>query len=485
MADLYVGDIQALEFLKALLTPGTASNAPRSALLPPSQHLAFIATLSVHPTLTTRAKSSERIETANLALQYLRLVIRHVGPVHETLRDAFVFHGRGKLNRRGATTRRRTTGDNASPTAEQTQIIASELAESDSLWARSEDFWQLVGWSFNCSILHKRRWDWWSSLLGLMIETLEIDWIVRGQHLEDDALEKSLIVIFIKSGSDTAGKERKILRAVLADGRARAVTEFGEIWQNETKVLKKDGAVKKAEERIDIEADNYGDYMEEEDDADLEDSESEPPSPPAEKKSGSNGSMLDVTQSLGGIDAVNLRMRLLSLLSKVSFALPQAFTPLNDLYHIFFEHIRPLSVPAFFSVMSPAGLCPFEPTAASTLTQYILRSIIAADAPLPPNDDLSQETLETSYLPFAANTNGITDNVKVSLCIETLLRLLDQHGALDWTPDLQDRAEAGIKARTAKAKGKRKKKSIDGSGEEQWLKASADRIRIVVDMTKR
>ena len=483
-ADRLCGDIQALGFLKTLLTSGSTSNTPQSALLPPSHHLAFIATLSIHPTLTTRAKSLERIETANLALQYLKLVLRHIGPVQDPLRDAFAFHSQVKVNRRGTSTRRRTTGDDASPIVDHEQKIASEFADAGSLWTRADDFWHVVGWSFNCSVLHRRRWEWWSSLLALLIEILETDWNIRQELLKDDALEKSLIVKYIRSGSDIVGKERRILRAVFADGHARAVTEFSEIWQNETKTLKKDGVIKKAEEKMDIEADNYGDYMEEENDADLEDSESEPPSPSAGPVDCFDGSNSDVAQTLGGTDAVTLRVRLLSLLSKVSSALPEAFTPVNNLYHIFFEHIRPLSIPAFFSVMSPAGLCHFEPTAASTLTQYILRSIIAADAPLPPNDDLSQETLETSYLPFAANTNGINDNVKVSLCVETLLRLLDQYVGLDWNPEFQDRADAGIQARKVKAKEKRTKKGLKGNRDEHWLQSSADRIRIVVDMTK-
>lgn len=428
----------------------------------------------------------DRIEAANLALQYLQLVLRHVGPADDIVRDAFTFQGKGKSNRRRTPGRRKTKGESGSPAAEYGEGINSDLADAGSLWAQADDFWQVIGWSFNCSVLYKHRWDRWRALLDFMIELLEMDWKNRKEALENGALEQSLIVKYINSGGTLAGSERKILRAVFADGNSKAIAEFGEIWQNETKALKKDGAVKKAEARIDIEADNYGDYMDEENDADLEDSGSESSSPPAESDNRFPGSTPDIAQSLGGMDSINLRVRLLSLLSKVSEALPDAFAPLNDLYHIFFEHIRPLPIPAFFAIISPSGLYHFDKTAASTLTQYILRSIVAAAAPLPPNDNLSQDILEASYLPFAANTNSMIDNTKVSLCVETLLRLLDQYVGLEWTPELRDRAEAGIKARTTKAKGKRTKRGSDmiSSSDGKWLLASADRIRMIVELAK-
>ena len=368
-----------------------------------------------------------------------------------------------------------------SPTAENDEGIDSELADAGSLWMQADSFWHIIGWSFNCSVLHKNRWERWRALIDFMIGFLEMDW--NGRREDSGDLQQSAIVKYIEGGGAGAGKERKVLRAVFADGQQKAVAEFGEIWPNETKALKKDGAAKKAEAKIDIEADNYGDYMEDENDADLEDPESHPST---ESPLRSNKLPSDVAQGLGGMCSTHLRIRILSLLSKVSDALPDTFTPLNNLYHHFFEHIRPLPLPAFFTMMMPSGLRPFEPTAASSLTQYILRSIIAAAAPLPPNDNLSQDILEVHYLPFAANTNNLVDNVKVSLCVETLLRLLDQCVGLEWTQELLDRAETGIQARTAKVKGRRTKKSMDevGACDMAWLESSAERIRMVIEMSR-
>lgn len=476
---------QALNLLTSLLIFGSASSSPLPTFLPPPQYLALIATLAVHPTLTTRAKTLDRIQASNLALRYLRLVLKHAGPVHGNFNDAFVFNSLSLSSRRGGSGRRRTTGEGVHPPTDNNDGIHTELANAGSLWARTEDFWQVVGWCFNCSILHKRRWERWNAWLTYMIEVLEGDWEARENGEGGESRGKSLIMTYIISGVTTGGRQRKILRAVFADGRTKSVAEFGEIWQNETKELKKDTDVKKAEKNIDIEADNYGDYMDDEDDEDLEDSPDDSSSPD-ESNSQLQDSIPNAADDLGGMDSINLRLRLLSLLSKVSAVLPHDFTDLSTLYDNFLHHIRSLPIPAFFLIISPTTLRVFSPAAASSLSQYILRSLIAASAPLPLNDNMSQDILERSYLPYSANTSSTVDNTKVSLCVETLLRLLDYHVGLAWTPGLQEAAEVGIKARTAKAKKKQTKRGTNGDGtcDGTWLAASAERIRGVVGMAK-
>ena len=464
---------------------------PQPAMIPSAQHLALVATLAVHPALTTRAKTLERLKAADMALQYLRLLLRHVSPVTSIFGDAFVFVGHGKSSGRRNPARRRTAGEGTSPITDYTEMIGSVLAATGSLWARTDDFWQVVGWSFNCSIIHKNRWERWSAWLEFMIDLFEIDWNVRKDEAEIRELQNSLIMTYITSGGTAAGNEKRILRAVFADGRPKCVSEFGEIWENEAKRLKKDSALKKAEAKIDIEADNYGDYMEDEEDVGSEEYDTEMLSLNADQNSQLHDSLSDVGESLGGMDSIRLRIRLLSLLSKASDAFPELFTPVNTLYQTFFEHIRPLPIPAFFAIMSPSGIRFLEPTAASTLTQYILRSTITSAAPLPSNDDISQDILERCYLPFPANTNSMIHNTKVSLCVETLLRLLDRQFGLEWTSELHQLTETGInsriaKAKPTKAKNKRAKKGIDENDDcdRTWLISSSERIRMVVEMAR-
>ncbi|KAL8717994.1 MAG: hypothetical protein Q9225_004816 [Loekoesia sp. 1 TL-2023] len=198
-------------------------------------------------------------------------------------------------------------------------------------------------------------------------------------------------------------------------------------------------------------------------------------------------SLPDVSAPLGVPQSVILRLRLLSLLSTVSVFLPHTFTPLPTLYDLYLEHIRPLPLPQFFLLVSPSSMQYLHLSAASSLTQIILRSVIASSAPLPPTDDMTQETLERCYLPYPANTSNISDNAKVSLCIETLLRLLQRHCGLDWSENFQESVEKGIEAREQKAKkaGKGKGKGKGGGEDERmWLRGSAERIRGAVQLSK-
>ena len=480
-------DTQALKFLISLITPGnTISRTP--ALLPPPQHIALACTLAVHPTLTTRAKSEDRLEAANLALRYLRLVLKLVGPVNGNLQDAFVFTGIGTSSRRGTVGRRRTT-DELHTSSDDEHNINSDLAGPGAIWSQAEDFWQVVGWAFNCSVHHKRRWEYWSLWLEYMIEVLEKDWETRVVEFEtypnddSDPRATSMIVQYLSAGESTTWRDRKILRAIFADGSARSMAEFPEIWKNETRERKKASEDRSRQiAKIDFKEGNYGDYNVSES-SELEEST---PSSPIAPISPPPDEVPDVAAALGGTQSIGLRLQLLSLLSNVSAMVPETFLPLPALYDLCHEQIRPLPLPTFFIFMSPASLSLVTAAAASTLTQYILRSFIASGAPLPPTDSIAQDILESHFLPFAANTQSVADNARVSLCIETLLHLLAKHVGLEWSEGLVEASEKGIEAREQKAKREGKKRMDSGQtgGERIWLTASAQRIRFMVDMCK-
>lgn len=417
-----------------------------------------------------------------------------VGSVNSSLDEAFVFSGVGASSRRGGSGggRRRAIVEDTSPTRSGSDEIENDLAQTGAIWAQAEDIWQVVGWAFNCSVLHQKRWARWCVWIEYMLDVFEEDWKVREfQDMEsddeeaDDQREKSMIVKSLSAEGVTAGRERKVVRAIFADGSARSAAEFPEIWKNETKERKNEVESKKMVKKIDIEADNYGDYLEDDEDSDSEasdpnPSEAQPPSLP--------NPLTDLSTPLGGTPALHLRLRFLSLLSIVSNSLPASFTTLGSLYDNYLEHIRPLPTPTFFMLISPSNLSLFSAPAASSLVQYILRSLITSSAPTPAGDDLTQQVLQENYLPFPANTSSIADNAKVSLCVETLLRLLDRHAGLAWTPALQEATESGIAAREGKAtkastnkKRGRDVRSVSGGGDERiWLRASAERIRSVV-----
>ena len=467
------------------MTSGALPPFQLAATIAPPHFLSLIATLTVHPTLTTRAKSIERSHAAGLAGRYLRVILEGVGPIESNLAEAFKFRSLGTGSRRNPRGRQRTS--KAEGPRKDDEEIVNDLANIGSLWTRGEDQWQVIGWAFNCSILHRRRWDVWRGWLAYMVDVLEADWNMRFAE-GWESLEQSLLVRQIRGESMTAGNDRRILRAIFADGKGRAANEFREVWPNETKELRKEDDPKKPVKRIDIEANDYGDYMDEENDADLEDeSENSIPRSASPSKAGRKGVKSKASYDadhLGDADSLHLRLRLLALLSAVSAHIPRCFVSTRNLYDLLLEYIRPLPLPTFFLVISPAGLRHFPVSAASSLTQYILLTIISSSAPQPPNDHLNQEVLEQCYLPWAASSIGTVDNAKVSLCVETLLRLLDREGALDGTERLLETAERGIKARQNRLDRKKGKGGRDSSGGRDedigWLEGSAERIRTAV-----
>ena len=100
---------------------------------------------------------------------------------------------------------------------------------------------------------------------------------------------------------------------------------------------------------------------------------------------------------------------------------------------------------------------------------------------------MTQATLENCYLPYPANTGSISDNAKVSLCVETLMRLLQRHCGLYWSDSLSDAVEKGVNARQQKAKnvGKgRGRGKADAEGERMWLGGSERRIKGLVELVK-
>ncbi|KAI9844438.1 MAG: hypothetical protein M1838_002196 [Thelocarpon superellum] len=520
---------QGLSLLKSLVTAGNSTSDPSStpAFRPPPQHLALAATLVVHPTLTTRAASRDRIIASNEALSLLRATLQVFGPTNANFRAAFAFVGPGG-GRRGPSHRRGGGGDEDSPESEDNvDAINTELAKHGSLWSLGEDFWHVVGWALNCSVAHPHRWARWKLWLDVMLDILEQDWLDR----EDLAAEKaskdagaessreieeifttSLIVKYLPTELGRYGGNRRVVRAIFADGSAKSMNEFKEVFRNETKEIKKDADTKRNRaSRVNVDEEHYGDYFDDDVDDDIDDvgyadDASRPPtgldSSEAEVEKAAPRKPDDASTCFGDLESILLRQRLLALLSSLASTLPTHFTTLESLYSTYVEHLRPLDLPTFSLFTSPTMLPYISSAARSSMTQLLLRSLISSTAPFPrqppatpsststgpqqaQQDDLSQETLEQCFLPYSANTSSVMDNAKVSLLVEALLRLLDLHVGVTPTPALRDAVERGIRAREARAKpsGRRRedvKRAEDLAG--VYLKASAARLRAFVEL---
>jgi len=289
------------------LTSGTSNpNHAIAAYIPLPQQLALAATLSVHPQFTTRAKSDDDLFLANEALKLLHNVNKVVGPIKADFATAFAFQSL-KPSRHG----KRRAADSPPEEIENEGYIRSAFASEKSLFAQVDDVWQVIGWVFNCSIVWKSRWERWKLWVELFLDVVEDDWTERGNMANSsgsiEPLQESLLMQYLTRVKGRT-ERRRLMRAILTDGRKKALNEFPEIFENETKERK----VRFPRERqeLNLDQDQWGDYdLDEEEDEFIEDTNhlsgedlEDMPSPH--------------TNDFGGLESVLLRQRFLVLVCK-------------------------------------------------------------------------------------------------------------------------------------------------------------------------
>ncbi|KAL4872995.1 hypothetical protein BDV12DRAFT_114993 [Aspergillus spectabilis] len=506
---------QALSLLLNALSSHPDASTP--VFVPSPQHLSLAATFLVHPSTTSRPKTTEEEEAPHVSLRLLRLVNSLVGPTAAHFNTAFLFthfetsrHGRRRHidDGRSASKNRLTTDGQRKP-LNLDRDIPIDLAQSASVWSRAEDFWHAVGWAFNCAVLHPARWEHWQIWLEFMCEVLEEDWAERQRKdkgLSTDWRKESLIFHYIKNSSHGFGRNRRILRSIFADGGATAVNEFREVFHHELKLSRKkptkDKESKKREAAaVDIDAEEYGDFYlttdHEDDDSSGRDSKrprrtqgtrskrtaAATPTP----KPTPDSTYPDPTLSsflLGDMTSLALRQRLLHLLSIVSQSLPTHFMDLQDLYLLLVENIRPLPLPIFQSFVSPFALPYFSPAAHSTLCEFLLFRLRESAAPDTDDEYLTQAKLEKCFLPFAAATPSLSDNTKMSITLETLIMLLADSDMLHVTAETKLLAKKGIIRRAEKAQAETRKNQFARRSEDlecSWLGESAERLMFLME----
>ena len=528
---------QALNFLLSITSNSVSANDRVGPVtIPPTSHLALAATLAVHPKTTTRTNEREKWNQANTALRLLKLVHSLVGPIHANFNLAFSFRKFDFRFSRRKDAREDDCAGGINDSASGDNDLNTTYARSHSLWTRTEDFWRLVGWSFNCACLpgvYAARWAQDRLLLEFILDVLETDWHIRTTG-DNPSPEESLLWQYIELSSGGHARQRRILRAIFADGSARSLSEFHEIFAHELEQPKQenDGAVKKLEKQdhVNIDEDEYGDYLGHDDDdvsdrgGDDGDTMSTGTGRPGKRirrirtpssrgltprsstgslrsgyssnDEGQASSCSSTAQTLGDKTSLTLRLRLLRLLTYVSAhdtltdTSPTTFPDLDELLTVFVEFIRPLSLPTFAQIVLPSASNPFDAATLISLCEEILQRTLERSTPTRHSlAFLSQEKLVEEYLPFAASKNSIEANARTSILLESLTRILASVGTLKKNGLLFAAVTNGVERRTSKvaelAEKKTGKKLKKMAGEEaiawDWLVESGERIGKIVD----
>ena len=155
-----------------------------------------------------------------------------------------------------------------------------------------------------------------------------------------------------------------------------------------------------------------------------------------------------------------------------------------------------LPLPAFSLLISPSASSQLPVEVFVSLSQFLMLRLLPNNAPRPHTvtqrngDDLSQDILEKCFLPFPANTSSIDDNAKVSILVESMLRLLMKLDKVYHYSGLNSAVEDGILARENKIKngrGRRDNNSARRKEEENdrmWLTASGERLQSMLAWIK-
>lgn len=502
---------QAFSLLSSSLSAGHASAQILPAHVPPIEHLALAATLSVHPGLTTRTKDADKHAASDEAASYLRSVQKTVGSHNAGLDKAFRFVPRTQATTlRQPRTKGRPSAHNAANDGgeEAQQSIRSMYAGVEAVWKSAEDFWHVLGWAMNCSVAHKHRWERWKVWLELMLDVLASD--LESRVLGGD-VEESLLAVYLRPIGEGRNNKRRLMRAVLADGSQKSLAEFDEIWRNEAKLPKSKQDDEKAgmKRKLDLENGDFGDYFDDESELDspatsmprsrsatalpVSRSSRQPSATHNDSEegdteacgSGDKSSQPAGVDAFGGMDSIKLRQCLLALLIRYCSIAPAAFLDTEDLFDLYTEFLRPLPLPVFqqFVLSSERWLGSNEQ---SSLNQMLLRPLLTSTAPPYHENALTQRDFEVQFASYAANTTSVVNNAKVSLLVEDLLRLLWRSGGLVYSGKLRKVVERGIQARSDKAAWDGRRKTGVKAAEEEdaalMMECSGERMLACLEM---
>ncbi len=398
---------QAYAFLLSIVGNSASYSDPLAPVtIPSAPHLAVAATISIHPVFSTRTHSREKWDQANAALRLLRLVHTLVGPLNADFITAFTFR---KYDFNFRSSRHSTAAvhfdDDEDYQSDNLSLASTDLntpyAALQSIFTRAEDFWHLVGWSFNCacqplSSIHTARWHHYRLLLTFLLEVLEADWALwtseSGSY--STSPEESLLWSYIELASGGHARARRMLRAIFADGSTRSTAEFQPVFAHELREPpSQTQTTNKRQVDVNIDADIYGDYLMQ-DESDLSDGDGDGASTatgasgrPAKRlrtrtrtpssrvtPRSSNGSLRSEhhegddgvpsssVAALGDPACIALRLRLMRLLTYVSShptltaTSPTTFPDMEELITLFVEFIKPLPFPTFSAIISTASL---------------------------------------------------------------------------------------------------------------------------------
>ncbi|KAK0622981.1 hypothetical protein B0T14DRAFT_494535 [Immersiella caudata] len=523
--------LPALLLLDSLLTDGTAPLGLRPsppARVPPPPQLAFLNTLTIHPSYTSRSPNTTNLHIAARSLSFLRAVLELAGPVNANLRSAFIFRrpARFRESRRGG--RYDSSPCVSSTSSSDAEGLDGRLANEQSIWQRGTDFWSVLGWAFRCASSCPQRWRHWQVWLGYMVQVLEKDWDERkmmdmeeegieegqeGQRWKWHNLKESLLIVYLedlrRERKDVLKEVMKALMAFTAEDTIDSKV-FQEVFERELASppgkSKRKWAATAGEPGLEDQFRSLADWaLDEEFGSEDEEDEGMPGSPTPRKGStvrtasrkpgrprltvSPKSAAFRVSDSVA--ETVPLRLRLFRLLSAAAAWIPDLSFPLEDLYHTFTERVctTPLLMFRLFIDSLPAAYAMYTFIHVSLLRR-LAENLLIHKRPDPEDIDPSigegilPSIVAKCFLPYAADRVTVEENAKVSLVLENMSWYIYQNA--DITPaeakQLGNAVEKGVRAREDKMKKRNTGTTASERGAREILERSTRSLRVFVQV---
>ncbi|CAL3962411.1 unnamed protein product [Diplocarpon coronariae] len=490
--------VSALALLTDLVISGASqpkSKCPdRPVIAPLPYHIEMVGAFLIHPQYTHQAVPNGNKDLGSRPITFLRNVLAVLGPVNANLGEAFslsVDHD-SRPARRIRKTAAFDDGSSGSDTDGGSKSLGLIVANTGRIRNCARDFWHMVGWAFNCSVKHPRRWKYWKVWLEYMLDVLDVDWAERerqdvederlhgGEDSSDDGYEfkmrrQSLLLTYLSGAVNSSSTLRRVVRCAFSDGGKESLREFPEVFPDETREVKHSKRPR---------GDPTNRCSADHDDEEAERTFASPDLTDPRSDACQGGRMRGEVW-LGGTESVALRQRVINLLSRVAAALPDSFADIKDVYREIRLCTWLLPLPAFSLFLSPSPSSHLGEVVFVSLTQTLLITSLPASAPGPEtvagmfDDELTQPRLEQCFLPFPSRSATVADNARVSILVESMFRLLTRLGACAYTRSLREAVDRGIRAReeSIEADKRRRGRGLGrADGDMIWLRASGLRL---------
>lgn len=195
--------------------------------------------LLIHPRYTNQAPVQERTELPTQSITFLRNLLAILGPIDANLAEAFSFSvAASRSSRRSRNALDWDDGSNTSESDDGPDKIKGLIANKGRIRNCAQDFWHMVGWAFNCSVRHPKRWKYWKVWLDFMLDVLDADWYARENSKSHSGTRDCLLLRYLSEAKGRSSAMKRVVRSAFANGSLESLKEFPEVFFNETKELK-------------------------------------------------------------------------------------------------------------------------------------------------------------------------------------------------------------------------------------------------------